>query len=84
MIYGAARILVEFWRIPDAHIGYLAGGWLTMGMVLSSPMLVAGIALLAIAYQRNEPSGNRVSAGGGEAGAGSAVSASAGRGGARR
>ena len=84
VIYGAARILVEFWRIPDAHIGYLAGGWLTMGMVLSSPMLVAGIALLAIAYQRNEPSGNSVSAGGGEAGAGSAVSASAGRGGARR
>ena len=50
----------------------------------SSALTDAGIALLAIAYQRNEPSGNRVSAGGGEAGAGSAVSASAGRGGARR
>ena len=58
VIYGSARILVEFWRLPDAHIGYLAGGWLTMGMVLSSPMLVAGIVLLALAYRRSEPSGN--------------------------
>ena len=60
VIYGSARILVEFWRLPDAHIGYLAGGWLTMGMVLSSPMLVAGLVLLALAYQRNQPSGNFV------------------------
>ena len=86
VIYGSARILVEFWRLPDAHIGYLAGGWLTMGMVLSSPMLIAGIALLAIAYRRNEPSGNRVipaeSTGGGT-GAGGALPAAA-RGGQRR
>lgn len=41
--YGAARILVEFFREPDAHIGYLAGGWLTMGMVLSVPMVLAGL-----------------------------------------
>ena len=40
--YGLARILVEFFREPDAHIGYLAGGWLTMGMVLSLPMVLAG------------------------------------------
>lgn len=40
--YGAARILVEFFREPDAHIGYLAGGWLTMGMVLSTPLLILG------------------------------------------
>ncbi len=43
--YGAARILVEFVREPDAHIGYLAGGWLTMGMVLSLPMVVLGLAV---------------------------------------
>jgi phosphatidylglycerol:prolipoprotein diacylglycerol transferase len=61
-LYGASRILVEFWRVPDAHIGYLAGGWLTMGMVLSSPMLAAGIVLLRVAYSRNEPSGNYVAA----------------------
>lgn len=41
--YGAARILVEFFREPDAHIGYLAGGWLTMGMVLSLPMVLLGL-----------------------------------------
>ena len=62
-IYGAARILVEFWRVPDAHIGYLAGGWLTLGMVLTSPMLFGGLAMLAIAYRRNERSGNYVAAG---------------------
>lgn len=41
--YGAARIFVEFFREPDAHIGYLAGGWLTMGMVLSLPMVLIGL-----------------------------------------
>lgn len=41
--YGSARIVVEFFREPDAHIGYLAGGWLTMGMILSLPMVLLGI-----------------------------------------
>lgn len=41
--YSLSRIFVEFYREPDAHIGYLAGGWLTMGMVLSLPMLLIGI-----------------------------------------
>jgi phosphatidylglycerol---prolipoprotein diacylglyceryl transferase len=40
--YGVARILVEFVRMPDPQLGYLFGGWLTMGMVLSSPMLLIG------------------------------------------
>jgi phosphatidylglycerol---prolipoprotein diacylglyceryl transferase len=40
--YGVARIVVEFFREPDAHIGYLAGNWLTMGMILSLPMVLAG------------------------------------------
>jgi phosphatidylglycerol:prolipoprotein diacylglycerol transferase len=56
--YSVARILVEFVREPDVGIGYLAFGWLTMGQVLSLPLLVAGIALMSIAYQRHEPSGN--------------------------
>jgi phosphatidylglycerol:prolipoprotein diacylglycerol transferase len=58
VLYGAARTLVETWRIPDAHIGYLTGGWLTMGQLLSFPMVIAGVALLVVAYRRNEPSGN--------------------------
>jgi phosphatidylglycerol:prolipoprotein diacylglycerol transferase len=41
--YGLSRISVEFFREPDAHIGYLAGGWLTMGMVLSAPMVLFGL-----------------------------------------
>lgn len=41
--YGLSRIFVEFFRMPDAHIGYLMGGWLTMGMVLSLPMVAAGL-----------------------------------------
>ena len=44
--YGAARFLVEIVREPDAHIGYLALGWVTTGQLLSVPMLLAGAALL--------------------------------------
>lgn len=40
--YALARILVEFVRLPDTHIRYLAGGWLTMGMVLSIPIILIG------------------------------------------
>ena len=40
--YGVARFLVEFFREPDRHIGYLAGGWLTMGMLLSIPLMLLG------------------------------------------
>ena len=40
--YGVARILVEFARQPDEHIGYLLGGFLTMGMVLSLPLVILG------------------------------------------
>jgi phosphatidylglycerol---prolipoprotein diacylglyceryl transferase len=41
--YGLARIFVEFFREPDAQLGYLYGGWLTMGMVLTLPMVLIGI-----------------------------------------
>ncbi|KQT45122.1 prolipoprotein diacylglyceryl transferase [Aureimonas sp. Leaf454] len=49
-LYALARIAVEFVRVPDAQIGYLLGGWLTMGMVLSLPMIA--IALWGIATAR--------------------------------
>jgi len=62
IMYSSGRLIVEFWRLPDAHIGYLAGGWLTMGHVLTLPMLLAGVALLLMAYRRNVPSGNRTTA----------------------
>ncbi|EON91327.1 phosphatidylglycerol-prolipoprotein diacylglyceryl transferase [Marinobacter lipolyticus SM19] len=50
--YGVFRFLVEFVRQPDAQIGYLAFDWLTMGQVLSFPMIVAGAGLMLIAYRR--------------------------------
>jgi len=57
--YASFRILVEFVRVPDAYIGYLAFDWLTMGQLLSLPMLVAGVVMLIWAARRGEPSGNR-------------------------
>jgi len=41
--YGCARFFTENFREPDAQLGYLIGSWLTMGMTLSLPMIVAGI-----------------------------------------
>jgi phosphatidylglycerol:prolipoprotein diacylglycerol transferase len=52
LAYGVCRFAVEFVREPDAQLGYLAGGWLTMGMTLTLPMVVAGGALLVQAYRR--------------------------------
>ena len=57
--YGLARIIVEFFRVPDPQLGYLAFGWLTMGMVLSLPMLAIGAWGMVTASKRvpyrNEP-----------------------------
>ena len=39
---------MEFFRLPDAQLGYLAFGWLTMGQILSIPLLVFGIVCLAL------------------------------------
>lgn len=47
--YGSSRIFVEFFRVPDEHIGYLAGDWLTMGMLLSLPMVAIGVWAMATA-----------------------------------
>ncbi len=53
--YGLSRIFVEFFREPDPQLGYLFGGWLTMGMVLSSPMVLAGIWAMATAKPVTQP-----------------------------
>ncbi len=50
--YGLSRIFVEFFREPDPQLGYLLGGWLTMGMLLSAPMVAAGIWAMATAKPR--------------------------------
>ena len=50
--YGVFRFAVEFVRLPDAHIGYLAWGWLTMGQLLSAPLVLLGATLLWLAYRQ--------------------------------
>jgi phosphatidylglycerol---prolipoprotein diacylglyceryl transferase len=49
--YGLARSFVELFREPDAHLGFLIGG-LTMGQLLSLPMIVIGALLVARSYGR--------------------------------
>lgn len=51
--YGVFRTLVEFWRVPDAQIGYLAYGWLTQGQLLTFPMIVAGVGFICYGYMKN-------------------------------
>lgn len=55
VMYGTFRFLVEFVREPDAQLGYLWGGWLTMGQVLSAPLVIAGVAMLVYAAKRKLP-----------------------------
>lgn len=50
--YGVLRFVAEFFREPDAHLGFQAFGWLTRGQMLSVPMVLAGLALLLYAYRR--------------------------------
>ncbi|MFI4920842.1 MAG: prolipoprotein diacylglyceryl transferase [Gammaproteobacteria bacterium] len=52
LLYGVFRFLVEFVRMPDAQLGYLAFGWVTMGQILSLPLIATGIVLLWLAYRR--------------------------------
>ena len=44
--YAVSRFTVEFFREPDAHLGYLAFDWLTMGQILTVPMFVFGCWLM--------------------------------------
>ena len=50
-LYGVFRFAVEFVRVPDSHLGYLAMNWLTMGQILSIPMIVFGAILIYLAYR---------------------------------
>ena len=52
--YGTFRFVVEFAREPDPHLGYLAFDWMTMGQLLSLPMLLGGLALMAWVYRRGD------------------------------
>lgn len=55
VMYGAFRFLVEFVREPDAQLGYLWGEWLTMGQLLSVPLIVVGVCVLIYAVRMKKP-----------------------------
>ncbi len=50
--YGAFRFGVEFFREPDAHLGFILLDWMTMGQILSLPMILLGASVLFLAYTR--------------------------------
>jgi phosphatidylglycerol:prolipoprotein diacylglycerol transferase len=52
--YGVARIICEFFREPDAQLGFLWGG-LTMGMLLCIPLILAGSAMLVVVLRQPLP-----------------------------
>lgn len=53
--YGCFRFLAEFFRRPDAHLGFIAFDWLTMGQLLCLPMIALGLLVLGLAYRRQAP-----------------------------
>lgn len=55
VMYGCFRFLVEFVREPDAQLGYLWGGWLTMGQLLSVPLILVGAGVLVYALVVKNP-----------------------------
>lgn len=55
VLYGFFRFMIEFVREPDVQLGYLWGGWLTMGQVLSLPLILVGAAVLWYAYTKKLP-----------------------------
>ena len=46
LLYGIFRFFIEFVRLPDAHIGYIYYDWVTMGQLLTIPMLIIGVLLI--------------------------------------
>jgi len=58
ILYATFRFLIEFLRSPDPQLGYLAFNWLTMGQLLSLPMLILGTYLLLTAYPLRKPTPN--------------------------
>ena len=51
LFYGLFRFAVEFFRQPDSHLNFVAFDWLTMGQLLSIPMIIAGALTVLMAYQ---------------------------------
>ncbi len=54
IFYGLFRFIIEFVRVPDVQLGYLAFDWLTMGQILSLPMIFLGVYLLYKTNKKHE------------------------------
>lgn len=52
LVYGCVRFAVEFVRQPDAHLNFVAFGWMTRGQQLCIPMILFGVALIYWGYNR--------------------------------
>jgi phosphatidylglycerol:prolipoprotein diacylglycerol transferase len=50
-LYGVFRIFVEFFREPDAHLSFILFDWVTMGQILSLPMVLGGLLMMIYAYR---------------------------------
>lgn len=51
--YGAMRFTAEFWRAPDPQLGFICCGWMTMGQLLSSMMMLAAVILWPYFYRKD-------------------------------
>ncbi|OGT06925.1 MAG: prolipoprotein diacylglyceryl transferase [Gammaproteobacteria bacterium GWF2_41_13] len=59
IFYGIFRFSCEFFRQPDYQLGFIAFGWLTMGQLLSIPLIIAGLMMLKYAYRTKRPTPHR-------------------------
>ena len=53
--YGCFRFFTEFFREPDSHMGFIAFDWMTMGQLLSLPMIIFGIVVFYFAHKHPRP-----------------------------
>ena len=54
--YGLFRFMIEFVRVPDAHLGYIAWDWLTMGQILTLPIIMTGLILIWLVRKESKSS----------------------------
>jgi len=54
LAYGGFRFITEFFRTPDAHLGFVMFNWMTKGQQLSIPMIMFGIGILIWAYKKQK------------------------------
>lgn len=54
LLYGSFRIFCELFRQPDPQLGFIAFGWLTMGQLLSFPLIIVGIIILVCTYHKKK------------------------------